>query len=221
MNAGIKLAAQKSGRRPQDIRLVVVTKNRAPSAISAALAAGATDIGENKAQELLLKQDRIKDPVRWHFIGRLQKNKVKQVVGAVDLIQSVDELGLGLEIDKRASRLGLIQPVLIQVNIAGEATKQGADPAELERLVEKLDNLKNIDVCGLMTIAPLVRDSELTRPVFAKLKKVYDTLSSKYSLRWLSMGMTDDFGVAVEEGSNMVRVGRAIFAADGAFGLNA
>jgi len=211
VNADIAAAAGKAGRRLEDIRLVVVTKNQPAEVVSAALAAGATDIGENKAQELLLKQARIEVPVRWHFIGRLQKNKVKQVVGAVDLIQSVDGLELAREIDKRAAGVGLVQAVLIQVNVAEETTKQGLGLSDLEKAIAKIDKLKHIKIEGLMTIAPLSRDGESARPVFAKLKQVYDTLTGSWALRWLSMGMTDDFVVAIEEGSNMVRVGRAVF----------
>lgn len=211
INARIDAAARKTGRTGADIRLVVVTKNQSTAAISAVLAAGATDIGENKAQELLAKQAQITVGADWHFIGRLQTNKVRQVVGRVALIQSVDDLDLGMEIDKRAAMAGLVQPVLVQVNVAQESTKQGVDLGDLEKLVAKLDNLKHIDVEGLMTIAPLAPDRESARPIFAKLKQVYDTLTSSYEFNWLSMGMTDDFTVAVEEGSNMVRVGRAIF----------
>jgi len=211
VNAEIAAAAGKTGRRLEEIRLVVVTKNQSAAAISAVLAAGATDIGENKAQELLAKQAQIKNQANWHFIGRLQRNKVKQVVGTVALIQSVDDLELGLEIDKRAAKAGLVQPVLIQVNVAREPTKQGVGLNDLEKLVAKLDNLKHIDVEGLMTIAPPAPDGESARPIFAKLKQVYDTLTGSWGWRWLSMGMTDDFTVAIEEGSNMVRVGRAIF----------
>lgn len=212
INARIDVAARESGRTRSDIRLVVVTKNRTPDTISAAIAAGATDLGENRVQELMAKKPFVEGEAVWHFIGALQRNKVKQVVGRVDLIQSIDRLELGIEVDRWAARVGLVQSILIQVNVSGEATKQGVALDSLEKLVAELDKLRHIRVEGLMTIAPAASDSEQARPIFAKLREAHDRLASRSSLKWLSMGMTDDFAVAVEEGSNMVRIGRAVFA---------
>ncbi len=208
----LKVAAERSGRSESDIRLVTVTKTRSIDEISAAIANGATDIGENRVHELVAKQSQLDAAVNWHFIGPLQRNKVKQVVGVVDLIHSVDRYELGVEIDKRASKVEFVQPALVQVNVARESTKQGVDPKNLEKLIAELDKLRHISIDGIMTMAPLSRDAESVRPVFAELKRLYDNLEDRWNLRWLSMGMTDDFAVAVEEGSNMVRVGRAIFA---------
>jgi len=208
----IDAAARKSGRTRADVRLVVVTKNQAPPAISAAVAAGATDLGENRVQELMAKKSLVEGEAAWHFIGALQRNKVKQVVGQVDLIQSVDRLELGIEVDRWAARVGLVQAILVQVNVSGEATKQGVALENLEKLVAELDGLRHIRIEGLMTIAPAASDGEQARPIFAKLREAHDRLASRWSLKWLSMGMTDDFVIAVEEGSNMVRIGRAVFA---------
>ncbi len=208
----IDAAARRSGRAGADVRLVVVTKNRSAEEINAAIAAGAADIGENRVQEFLAKAPLIQGEVSRHFIGTLQRNKVKALIGRVDLIQSVDRLELAEEIDRRAAEAGLIQPVLLQVNVAGEATKQGVGPDDVEKTVAELAGLRHIKTEGLMTIAPLATDPGSTRPIFAKLKQLYDTLTGRWHFKWLSMGMTDDFEVAVEEGANMVRIGRAVFA---------
>ena len=207
----IDVAARKSGRTGTDVRLVVVTKNRTPEAISAAIAAGATDIGENRVQELLVKTPHIIGQARRHFIGTLQRNKVKPIIGSIDLIQSVDRLELAGEIDRRAAEAGLIQSSLVQCNVEGETTKQGIDPNDVEKVVAEIDKLGHIKIEGLMTIAPLARDEESARRTFAKLKQLYDTLTGRWHFKWLSMGMTEDFEVAVEEGANMVRIGRAVF----------
>ena len=211
VHKNLKAAAERSGRNEFDIRLVTVGKTRSIDEISAAISFGARDIGENRVSELVAKQSQIDAEVNWHFIGTLQRNKVKQVVGVVELIHSVDRYELGVEIDKRASKAGLVQSALVQVNVARESTKQGVDPKKLEKLIAELDKLRHISIEGIMTMAPFSREPESVRPVFAELKRLYDNLEDRWNLRWLSMGMTDDFVVAVEEGSNMVRVGRAIF----------
>jgi len=211
VRARIDITARQSGRRAEDIRLVVVGKNRSVAEVSAAVAAGAQDLGENRVKELVAKKAELRLTAKWHFIGTLQRNKVKNVVGAVDLIQSVDRFELGVEIDKRAKNAEIVQPILVQVNVAKEFTKHGVDLKNLKKLVAELDKLGHIRIEGLMTIAPQSRDAELARPVFAELRQAYEALLRYRDLKWLSMGMTDDFAVAVEEGSNMIRVGRAIF----------
>ena len=207
----IRLAALKSGRDQKDIRLVVVGKTRSVDEISKAIAAGAVDFGENRVQELLAKQSRIDTDICWHFIGSLQRNKVKSVVGTVGLIQSVDRHELAVEIDKKAEMAGLVQSVLVEVNVAGELTKHGVDPKNIESFIAEVGKLRHISVEGVMTIAPLAENTESIRPVFAKLKQVYDNLARNWNLQWLSMGMSNDFEVAIEEGANMVRIGRAVF----------
>ncbi len=207
----IRLAALKSGRDQKDIRLVVVGKTRSVDEISKAIAAGAVDFGENRVQELLAKQSRIDKDICWHFIGSLQRNKVKSVVGTVGLIQSVDRHELAVEIDKKAEMAGLVQSVLVEVNVAGELTKHGVDPKNIESFIAEVGKLRHISVEGVMTIAPLAENTESIRPVFAKLKQVYDNLARNWNLQWLSMGMSNDFAVAIEEGANMVRIGRAVF----------
>jgi PLP dependent protein len=207
----IEAAARRSGRSAQAVRLIAVGKTQPADALAAVMAAGVDDIGENRVQELAAKRERLPEQGVWHLIGTLQRNKVKQVLGAVDLIQSVDSFDLAVEIDRRAERVGLIQPILVQVNVAGEATKHGVGLGELENSVAQIAKLRHIKIDGLMTIAPLASEAEAARPVFSSLKQAYDELSAKWAFKWLSMGMTQDFEVAIEEGSNMVRIGRAIF----------
>jgi PLP dependent protein len=207
----IAAAAQRSGRPAEAVCLIAVGKTQPADALAAVMAAGVRDIGENRVRELAAKREQLSGQGVWHLIGTLQRNKVKQVLGVVDLIQSVDSLDLAVEIDRRAERLGLLQSILVQVNVSGEATKHGVGLAELEKSVAQIGKLRHIKIDGLMTIAPLVSDREATRPVFSSLKEEYDRLCPKWGFNWLSMGMTQDFEVAVEEGSNMVRIGRAVF----------
>ncbi len=193
------------------MKLVAVGKTRSIEALEALISIGVRDLGENRVQELTEKQRAIPDKVNWHFIGSLQRNKVRHIVGNVELIHSVDRLELAQEIDRRARSQDIVQPILVQVNVAREMTKQGIDPNNLENLVAELEELRHIRIEGLMTIAPHAAQAQAVRPVFASLKQSFDALASGRSLKWLSMGMTDDFEVAIEEGANMVRVGRAIF----------
>jgi len=200
---------RRAGQGP--VELVAVGKTRPVEALLALKAAGVGDFGENRAQELTAKAGPSMAGVRWHFIGTLQKNKIRLVVGRAHLIHSVHEFELAREIDRRAERLGIIQPVLIQVNVAGEAAKQGIGPENLEKLVAETAELRHIKVEGLMTIAPSVAEPEEARPVFAGLRRLYEAVGATRSFKWLSMGMTDDFEVAIEEGANLIRVGRALF----------
>ena len=211
----ISEAAHRSGRNPDDITVVAVTKTVKTDEIMDAINAGIRHIGENRVQEFLEKHKDIPVYVNRHFIGRLQTNKVKYIVDKVDLIHSLDRLKLAEEIDKRAMAIDRIVPVLIQVNIAGEATKTGVMPEELHKFIEELTPYNNIQIKGLMTIAPFLKDSEDVRPYFAGMRKLYQEIKeAKYSnvkMEYLSMGMTNDFEVAIEEGANIVRIGRAIF----------
>jgi pyridoxal phosphate enzyme (YggS family) len=202
---------------PEGVLLVAVTKTRSPEEINTAIDAGVSDIGENKVQEILDKYDRVK-PVRWHMIGHLQTNKVKYIVDKVDLIHSLDSMKLAREIDKRAAQADRSMDVLIQVNAAGEESKFGIKPEETGDFIHDiLDSCENINIRGLMCIAPMADDPNDARPFFAKVKQLYDEYASidheRLDFRYLSMGMSADYLVAVEEGANLVRVGSAIFGA--------
>lgn len=217
----IKSSCAKIGRDPEEIRLVVVTKGRSPKEIKEAIEAGITDIGENKVQEALQKYKYLAPstynlaPIKWHMVGHLQTNKVKEAVRIFDLIQSVDSLKLAWEIDKQAAKIGKIQDVLIQVNVASELSKFGLKPDETIAVIEKIRELKNINLKGLMAIASLADNSEQARPCFTMLRQLRDKInqapSTKHPAPILSMGMSDDFEVAIEEGSNMLRLGRVVF----------
>ena len=208
-------AAQRSGREADDVLLVAVTKLHSPDEMNEAIDAGITDIGENKVQEILDKYDRVK-PVRWHLIGHLQTNKVKYIIDKVAMIHSVDSLKLAKEIDKRAQQHDLVMDILVQVNSAEEESKFGITTEETDQLIADItEQCPNIRIKGLMCIAPFEDDPEDVRGYFAEVKQIYDKYVNKRSERvdfeYLSMGMTHDFEVAIEEGSNLIRVGTAIF----------
>jgi pyridoxal phosphate enzyme (YggS family) len=206
-------AADAAGRDPDDITIVAVTKNVGVAEIRQAIAAGVRDFGENRVQEFLGKYGLFPD-VRWHFIGTLQSNKVKDVVGRAVLIHSVDSLDLLARIDRIASERGIMQPVLLQVNVSGEATKHGFRPDDVEDALRAAAGMSSVRVDGLMTIAPLARPEEV-RWVFRGLADLFASLSALRfngsEMRELSMGMTNDYRVAIEEGATIVRIGRAIF----------
>ena len=208
-------AAVKSGRNPEDVLLIAVTKLHGPDEMNEAIDAGITDIGENKVQEIMDKYGRVK-PVRWHLIGHLQTNKVKYIIDKVCMIHSVDSLKLAKEIDKRAAQHNLVMDILVQVNSAEEESKFGITTAETDQLISDIaEQCPNIRIKGLMCIAPFEDNPEDVREYFAEVKKIYDkyvdTKTERLDFEYLSMGMTHDFEVAIEEGSNMIRVGTAIF----------
>ncbi|MBE6036742.1 MAG: YggS family pyridoxal phosphate-dependent enzyme [Clostridiales bacterium] len=208
-------AARRAGRDPEDILLVAVTKTYGPEAMNQAIEAGITDIGESKVQEILDKFDSVL-PVRWHMIGHLQTNKVKYIIDKVAMIHSVDSLKLAKEIDRRAAQHGLTMDILLQVNAAEEESKFGVSMEDTEGLLQQiLAECPNLRIKGLMHIAPAADDPEDVRVWFREVKKLYDKLGAaqhpNLDFHWLSMGMSHDFPVAVEEGSNMIRVGTAIF----------
>lgn len=208
----VATSAGRVGRDPDDVTLVVVSKSFSADVVAKALRAGATDLGENRAQELREKAIALPHVPRWHFIGHLQTNKTRHVVGTAHLIHSVDRFGLAEEIARRARRTGVSQQVLIEVNISGEPTKHGVEPSSAETFAEEVASLDGIDVKGLMTMAPLADDPELSRPFFADLRGIGERLVHRLpEARHLSMGMTRDFEVAVEEGATLVRVGEAVF----------
>lgn len=211
----IRQSAESCGRSSDDVLLVAVSKTRTPEEINIAIEAGVTDIGENKVQEIMDKYDDIK-PVRWHMIGHLQTNKVKYIIDKVSMIHSVDSYKLAAEINKRAASCGITMDILLQVNSAQEESKFGISTEETEGLIMQiLDSCENIRIRGLMCIAPYADDPEDIKKYFDSVKEQYDQFSTidhpNLDFRYLSMGMSHDFPVAIEAGSNLVRVGSAIF----------
>ncbi len=214
----IAAACERAGRDPDEVTIVGVTKTHPPAVVEEALAAGLSDIGENRAQELLPKAEALEArglAPRWHFIGRLQRNKVRGVLPHLAALHSLGSVRLADEIERRAARLEAAAgaralaplPCYLEVNVGGEASKDGIVPEELPDLLREAANRGHIAVAGLMTVAPLVADPEQVRPVFRQLRE----LAHAHGLEGLSMGMTDDYTVAVEEGATVVRLGRVIF----------
>lgn len=207
-----------SGRSPygQDVILVAVTKFHPLENMEEVLRLGVTQVGENRVQEMEEKHDRLTLPAVWHLQGHLQRNKVKKAVALADLIQSVDSAGILREIDKRAEQAGKKQDVLLEFNISGEESKYGLSPKELPNIVEVARDCPHVTVKGLMCMAPIEDDAEKTRPVFKKAHALWEELKTYFpdnQISILSMGMTRDFEIAIEEGATMVRVGTAIFGA--------
>ena len=213
--ARIIAAAQRADRDPAAVKLVVVTKTVSPERIREAIAAGATILGENRVQEAKEKIEALGQIASWRLIGHLQTNKAKYAVRLFDLIHSVDSLDLAKEIDKQAAKIGKIQNVLVEVSIAGEAAKAGVAIDAAGSLLREAAKLKHISIKGLMTIPPFLDDPEKVRPYFRKLRELSESIAKEnipgVSMRELSMGMSGDFEVAIEEGATMVRVGTAIF----------
>ena len=212
-----KKAAERSGRSGDDVLLVAVTKLHSTDEINEAIHCGITDIGENKVQEIMDKYDRV-EPVRWHLIGHLQTNKVKYIIDKVSMIHSVDSLKLAQEINKRAQQHGLVMDILIQVNSAMEESKFGITTEETGELIGQiLETCPNVRIRGLMCIAPFEDNPDDARVYFAEVKKLYDKYGQidhpMLDFKYLSRGMSNDFEVAIEEGSNLIRVGTSIFGA--------
>jgi len=209
----IEETSNRSGRKPESVKLIAVSKYFGVDSIVEAKNCGLTDFGENRAQELTLKYEKLRNEVTWHFIGTLQKNKVKYAVNAAELIHSVDSLELVEEINQRAEKLGKVQKILLEVKTSEEETKSGLETEnEILSLVKKCSELKNIELKGLMTMAPLTEDDNIIRKSFRDLRNLKDQINNKgYNLTELSMGMTSDFEIAIEEGATMIRIGSAIF----------
>lgn len=200
-------AAARAGRQPEEITLVAVSKTVEPERVDAAVAAGFTVFGESKIQEARAKIPLVSGRARWHLVGHLQTNKARDAVALFDLIHSVDSVKLAIELDQCAARAGKTQPVLLEVNVSGEASKFGLKPEDLDGALEQIRQLSRLEVRGLMTIASFTEDAAKVRAEFQRLRALRDRLG----LRELSMGMTHDFELAIEEGATMVRVGTAIF----------
>lgn len=210
-------AAVRSGRNPDDVTLMAVTKTHPASMLNKVIDAGATDIGENRVQEVLEKYDSVK-PVRWHLIGHLQTNKVKNIINKVVMIHSVDSLHLAEEINKRAAAIGKTMDILIEINSAMEESKSGIAAEDLKQLAtEIVEKCENVRICGIMCIPPMASTPEDARPYFKDAKKKFDEMQTwelsrdRFSPTVLSMGMSGDFEVAIEEGATIVRVGSSIF----------
>ena len=236
VNDAIADAAAKAGKRRDDVILVAVTKYAGMDQIRQIVELGQADLGESRVQQLTQRvpqlteflsrkktlagaaardDDATPDKVRWHMIGSLQRNKVKQVAPHVDLIHSVDSLRLAEELHNYASRVDIVIDILVQVNASGEASKSGIAPPAVTHLIESIDTMMHLRPRGLMTMAPLSEDPEDARPTFARTAEIFNDVKSAGvggdAFNVLSMGMSNDFGVAIEEGANVVRVGRALF----------
>ncbi len=212
----IAVAAKKSGRAPEEITLVAATKTVSSGKVNLALENGITDIGENRVQELLSKFDDVnKDRARLHFIGHLQKNKVKDIVGKVSLIHSVDSFDLAEKISKISAQKSLVTNILLQVNIGGDVHKFGVEEGAVEELILKIGKLSAVKLCGLMTILPLCENRQKAFRYFDKMRNLFIDMQRKNmdntSMELLSMGMSSDYITAIECGANVVRIGSALF----------
>lgn len=213
----IKKACEKAGRDRNEVTLIAVSKTKPVEMLKEVYDTGIRNFGENKVQEMCEKMDVLPKDIKWHMIGHLQRNKVKYIAGRTELIHSVDTYRLAEEINIQAKKKNIIIPILVEVNIAGEESKFGTSAEDAMLLVEDISKLENVRIKGLMTIAPYVEDAEENRPYFRKIKQLAVDIANKnidnVFMEILSMGMTGDYMVAIEEGSTMVRVGTGIFGA--------
>ena len=211
----IQKICNKVNRDPNEVTLIAVSKTKPHTDIEEALKSGIIDFGENKVQELDQKYELLPKNINWHMIGHLQRNKVKYLVGKTKLIHSVDSLRLANQIEKEFAKKDLVADILIEVNMAGEESKFGVKPEDTEELINDISKLEHVKVCGLMTIAPYTTDAETNRVYFKSLRELSVDIASKnidnVSMNVLSMGMSGDYKVAIEEGSTMIRVGTKIF----------
>ena len=213
----IEEACRSAGRKRSDVTLIAVSKTKPVSMIKEAYDHGCRDFGENYVQEIVEKYDQLPHDIRWHMIGHLQKNKVKYIIDKVCMIHSVDSLDLALEIDKRAKRAGIVMPILIEVNTGDESSKSGVSPDDTIELVKAVSSLSGIKVEGLMTVPPVAEKPEDNRPYFRMLYKLSVDINEQridnIKMDILSMGMSGDCPIAIEENASFVRVGTAIFGA--------
>ncbi len=211
----ITAAAERAGRKREDVLLLAVSKTKPVEVIREAVACGLTSLGENKVQEIMEKYEPMGDGVHWHLIGHLQTNKVKYIIDKVDMIHSVESLRLAEEINKRAAAKSLVMDVLVEVNMAEEESKFGIQPERVEEFLHQIALLPHIRVRGLMTVAPFVENPEENRVYFRKMRELLVDMNQKkidnINMDVLSMGMTGDYEVAIEEGATIVRVGTGIF----------
>jgi pyridoxal phosphate enzyme (YggS family) len=212
----IKRTASACGRKPSSIRLVAVSKTKSAGLVREAIGAGVMDLGENYIQEARDKIAELSEyPVRWHFIGHLQSNKAKYAARLFELIHSVDSMKVALELDRQAQKVPKVQSILIQINLAGESSKSGISPQDAMPLVKEIAKLENLSVRGLMALPPFFNAPEKVRPYFVALRELRDRIRAegieRVDMDELSMGMTGDFEVAIEEGATLVRIGTAIF----------
>jgi pyridoxal phosphate enzyme (YggS family) len=208
-------AARILNEMPTNVSLLAAAKMRNPGEILEAIEAGVRIVGENYVQEAERAFQEIGNRVEWHFIGHLQKNKVKKAVSIFDMIETVDSVELAQEIDKRCEQAGKTMPVLIEINSGREAQKSGVSPEDAERLINEIAKLERVRIKGLMTMGPLYGNPEESRPYFRETKKIFDRIKElnlpNVEMRYLSMGMTNSYHVALEEGANLVRIGSKIF----------
>ena len=213
----IRAACERSGRDSDEVTLVAVSKTQSPESITALAELGITNFGENRVQELLEKKPKVPRDIIWHMIGHLQTNKVKSVMSEVSFIHSVDTIRLAKEIDKYAKSYEKIMEILVEINIAGEESKHGLEPGELNNFLTEIAVFPNIMVKGLMCLAPYVENPEENRLYFRKMRQMFvdnrGLSANNIDMQYLSMGMTNDYEVAIEEGANIVRVGTGIFGA--------
>jgi len=218
LKQSIRDTAGKSGRDPESVRLVLVTKTVSVERILEAYQTGERDFGENRVQEWQEKKDALPKDIRWHLIGHLQTNKVKYVIGQVALIHSLDRVELAEAIEKQAKAKGILEvPCLVQVNMSGEESKFGLDPKAVEDFVKEMSSRTSIKIRGVMSIGPLTEDEGRIRECFRKTRELLETLKGKfpqYSWDVLSMGMSSDYRIAIEEGANMLRIGSLVFPRD-------
>lgn len=212
----VRQTALEAGRDPQQVQVMAVTKTVAPELVNAAIAEGITLLGENKAQELCEKYDSYcKEGVSIHFIGHLQTNKVRQIVDKVCMIESVDSVKLAREIERQCANIGKVMDVLVEVNIGAEESKSGVSPEQLPAFLQEIGQLEHIRVCGLMTIPPVCEDEQQVSQYFSQMSQLFiDIKQKKYdniNMEILSMGMSADYPIAVQQGSNIVRIGTAMF----------
>jgi pyridoxal phosphate enzyme (YggS family) len=206
-------AAQRAGRAPEEVRIVAVSKTKPAALVVKAIEAGISDVGENYVQEASDKIAMVGAPVRWHLIGHLQRNKAARAVELFDVVQTLDSLALAKTLDRHGRQRQRTLSVMIEVNIGREPSKHGVDPEQTEAFVEALSKLRYLKPEGLMAIPPAVPSPELARSSFVALRRLRENLPTevRQTMKELSMGMTQDFEVAIEEGATMVRIGRAIF----------
>lgn len=211
----VQAACERSGRDRSEITLIAVSKTKPAEMLQEIYDAGVRDFGENKVQEICDKYETLPSDIRWHMIGHLQRNKVKYIIDKVCMIHSVDSYRLAEEINIQAKKHRLVMPVLIEVNIADEQTKFGVSKEDALQLIEEVSHLENIRIQGLMTVAPYVENAQENRKYFQEIKQLAVDIQAKnidnVAMRVLSMGMTGDYAVAIEEGADMVRVGTGIF----------